>query len=245
MTTPPLNFIQLFLLLLPCLFIQGVHAQHTPSDPADAAIQHAISVYAKAAGPQSPLYNGVQYRRYPDYIHNGHPFFKVDSLINGTVTFDGVTFENVRLQYDEVKDQLITTDLQGDNLVLLPAEQVSSFSIGPHVFTNTTEVMGTAGYYRLIYNGPSTILAKEVKSIQVKPGRTTSETERSVYSNTDYYLKTPKGYRKIDRLNTFLSLMGSKRKAVAEFIRKNRLRYRTDREHLYLQAATYYDQLTD
>jgi hypothetical protein len=231
------------LIIIPALSCNFLYSQSSANT--DPAVSNAIRIYAQATGAQAPYYNGIQYRRYPNYIHSGHPFFIADSLINGTVTYDGVTYENVKLQYDEIIDELITTDLQGDNLVQLFKQKISGFSIGAHIFINLSQTYPRAGYYRVLYNGKSQILVRENKSVQVKPGRVTSETERSVEASTDYYLKTDKGYEKFNRLNSFLSIMGSHRKQVAGFIRDKKLRTRASREDLYYQAASFVDQLTD
>jgi hypothetical protein len=237
------RFVQVLLLIFMLAFSCNLLFSQPPIT--NPAVNNAIRIYAAATGDQAPYYNGIQYRRYSNYIHFGHPFFIADSLINGTVTYDGVTYQNVKLQYDEVNDELITTDLQGDNLVQLFKHEISGFSIGPHQFINLSQTYPRAGFYRVLYNGKSQILVREFKSIQVKPGQITSETERSVNTTTDYYMKTDKGYEKFNRLNSFLSLMGNHRKQVARFIRDKKLRTRTDREELYYEAASFFDQLTD
>jgi len=242
-----LKFVQvlLFVIFLPSICFNHLFSQTSLSDSADPAVKNTIRIYAAATGVQAPYYNGIQYRRYPNFIHYGHAFFIADSLMFGTVTYDGITFDKVKLLYDEVNDELISTDVQGDNLVQLFKQKISGFSIGPHIFINLSQTYPRAGYYRVLYNGKSQIIVKESKSIQVKPGRVTEETERSVYSTTDYYLKTAKGYEKFNRLSSFLSLLGDQCKKVAGFIRDKKLRSGTNREDLYYQAATFYDQLTD
>ena len=232
-------------MLLMIFCCKHLFSQASSKDSVEPDVANAIKMYAAATGNQAPYYNGVQYRRYPYFIHSGQPFFLADSLVTGSITFEGVTYENVKLQFDEVNDELITIDLQGNNLVQLPKQKINTFNIGPHSFIHLTEAYPRAGFYRVLYNGKSQVLVKEIKSIQVKPGRVTEETERSVQSNTDYYLKTEQGYKKFNRLSSFLSLLGNHRKQVAAFIRENKLRSRTDRENLYFQAVTYYDQLTD
>lgn len=222
-----------------------LYSQSATADSSTSAIDHAIRVYAGATGDQAAYYNGIQYRRYPGFIHEGQPFFIADSLMNGTVTFDNVTYENVRLQYDEVNDELITTDVQGDNLVQLFKQKISRFTIGPHMFINLSQTYPAPGFYRVLYNGKSRIIIKESKSIQVKHGNISEETQRTVFTAKDYYLKTAKGYEKFNRLSSFLSLLGNHRKDVAGFIRNKKLRSGKDRENLYYQAAIYYDQLTD
>ncbi|MBL7698232.1 MAG: hypothetical protein JNK79_08745 [Chitinophagaceae bacterium] len=238
------HLLWLFLILI--VYAGPASGQSSFTDSTNPALSNTLRIYANATGTQAGFYNGVQYRRYPNFITSGQPFFIADSLINGTVTYDGVRYENVKLQYDEVNDQLITTDVQGDNLVQLYKPKVSAFSIGSHIFTNLTSGNYPGpGYYRVLYSGKSQIIVKEVKSIQVRTGDTRDQTIRSVEGSVDYYLKTQKGYTKFNRLNSFLSLFGKDRKAVAGFIKDKRLKYRQDKENLFYQAVTFYDQLTD
>lgn len=233
----------LFLILTVYSGTTRAQSAFTP-DSTNPSIAHALNIYANATGNQAGYYNGVQYRRYSSFIHEGHPFFIADSLIEGTLIYDGVKYSNVKLQYDEMNDQLITSDVQGQNLVQLYKPKVSAFSIGPHMFINNLKGDPGAGYYRVLYNGRSTIFARETKIIQVKHGETNAETVRSVDASTTYYMKTANGFQKFNRLKSFLQLFGSKRKAVTGFIRDKKLKYRQDKENLFYQAATFYDQLT-
>lgn len=239
---------QVTLLLSLILFLHNgqLRAQSAISDSLDPATANAVRIFAAATGTQAGYYNGTQYRRYPNFIHTGNPFFLADSLLPGTLTYDGVRYENVPLQYDEVNDALITTDVQGDNLVQLHKAKVSAFTIGEYQFTNhQAATYPGAGYYRVLYNGKSQIIVKEKKLIQVTPGQTNAETVRWVDASVDYYLKTSKGYEKFSRLNTLLSLFGNHRKAVAGFIKDKKLKNRQDKESVFYQAVIFYDQLTD
>ena len=235
---PGATYAQLLLLnLFLCINFGQLFAQSST----DSALTNTIRIFISSTGDQSPVYNGVQYQRYAAVLHYGQPFFIADSLIVGSVTIDGLTYEKVPLMLDEVNDELITTDLQGDNLVQLPKHKIEGFTIGRHAFAHIKGKDLKDGYYRLLYNGRSQLLAKENKSIHVKPGRITAETERTVNSSTDYYLKTEKGYQKFHRLSQFLTLFGKERGRVENFIRDNKLRTRTNREDLYSQAASFFD----
>lgn len=238
---------QVALVLLLILFLRpgNTRAQSAfTQDSTNPAIEHALNIYAATTGNQAGYYNGVQYKRYPNFIHSGHTFFIVDSLIEGTLVYDGVKYGGVKLQYDEWGDQLVTTDVQGTNLVQLYKGKVSAFSIGTHMFVNNTTNDPGAGYYRVLYNGKSTILVKEKKIVQEKHGETNAETVRTVDVTIDYYLKTTKGFQKFNRLSTLLQLFGNQRKAVAGYIRDKNLKYRHDKENVFYQAVAFYDQLT-
>jgi hypothetical protein len=225
------------------IFVNSSFAQ--TSVPADTALIRALEVYRSAIGGQSGIYNGVQYRRYPYRLDYGQPFFMGDSLAAGSVIFDGQLYNNVRLMYDEVNDQVITTDWQGDNLVQLYKDRVASFRIGSHDFLNVkNEPSLRPGYYRIVYNGSSQMLARETKSIQVKTLRT-GETERSVYGSTDYYLKTAKGFQKFNRLTALMNLFGKQEKEVQKYISRQRVKNRSGPEVMFIEAASYYDAITN
>lgn len=224
-----------------CVTTERVCGQYAP----DSALKNTLAVFTNALHDQAGIYNGIQYRRYPGTIHEGHPFYMADSLVAGTVTYDGLDYRNIKLLYDEVNDELITTDWQGDNLVQLLKERVNGFSMGMQQFVHLKGAYPAAGYYRVIYDGKSTVIAREKKEIQVKTGRTTAETERWVSRATDYYIKTPGGYRKFNRLNSFLSILGSHRRQVANYIRQNRMHFKSEKDRVLAQAARYYDQQTN
>jgi hypothetical protein len=215
------------------------------ADSTDLSLLEALEVYHNSLGDQAAIYNGVQYRRYPHYLNYGHPFFVADSLAVGSVIYDDINYDNVWLMYDEVNDELITRDWQGDNLVQLHKNSVSSFAIGDNKFLNIkSDLSLKAGYYRVLYGGRSAVLAREAKTIHVRTVRP-GETERSVFASTDFYLKTPKGYEKFSRLTSLLGFFGRHRRAVEKHLASQKVRQRLVREKAFVEAAKYYDTITN
>src|SRR5450432_4602084 len=70
-------------------------------------IKNLIALYQQTSGDQTGLYNGSQYAAYSFKFTEGHPFFKYDKHGIGNVEYDGVWYENVMMQFDEVQDALI------------------------------------------------------------------------------------------------------------------------------------------
>src|SRR5579859_1618862 len=118
----------------------------------------AISVYHSNAGPQSPLYNGIEHLAYgPSY--KGMPYFQSRSGSIGSIVYDGSLYTNVRLLYDQVRDQVIV--ISGDNYEIgLFMDRVEQFSIYDHHF-----IHNATGTYDQLCTGQLTILVKRSKLV--------------------------------------------------------------------------------
>lgn len=235
-----------FFLILFCLLnvYDKVYSQTRISDSSDDALLHAIKVYHNAAGDQSGIYNGSQYFRYPNPIFSGHPYFLTDSLTMGSVFYDGILYKDVLLLYDEITDQLITKDMSGYNLVSLIKDRITHFNISGHHFINISDKSGlpAPGYYRVLYDGRSQVLVKETKSVLERPINS-REIERVVYPVINYYIRSGAQYYRFNNIKSLLPAFGEHQKAIRDFIKKKRLRFRSNKEDVISQLVTFYDQL--
>ena len=206
------------------------------------AIDNTIAFYHQSIGSQSGIYNGFQYYRYPGFINSGHPFYFADSLTKGSVYYDGVFYENVSLLYDEVTDELLTTDFRGDNLVQLVKLKVDSFTINDFLFIKIVVSQSLfPGYYRQLYSGETSALAKEVKTI-AKTTNSDFEVRRTVESRLSYYVKFNEKYYGVSGAKQLLKLFGAKRRQVADHMKSKRINYRSNREDYIVEAVTFYDE---
>ena len=118
-----------------------------PRDPSAAkdslaalsGLTNALKTYHNYLTPETELYRGGQYAEYTFLIAKGHPYFDIDSMIIGTVSYNGILYENVPLKYDIVKDALLTDDPYDYYKISLISEQISRFTIGQHVFIRLTD----------------------------------------------------------------------------------------------------------
>jgi hypothetical protein len=70
------------------------------------AISYARSQFSKAMGTDGALYNGISFEKYW-YGTKGTPFFKTDDFVTGNISYDGTLYENVLLNYDMMRDQVV------------------------------------------------------------------------------------------------------------------------------------------
>src|ERR1700760_2430779 len=120
-----------------------------PISPAYAA---ALQAYHNFLSPEQALYRGSQYVEYNALLADGaFPFFGDVHLQKGSVVYNGVFYEPVRLLYDIVKDQLVINEATNFYKIALFSPQVSAFTIGAHHFIRLNDSLATGapriGFY--------------------------------------------------------------------------------------------------
>ena len=209
------------------------------------AVKNLVEVYKRAAGDQSRLYNGSQYGGYLFSFINGHAFFYDDKPSVGSVLYDGVLYENTALQFDEVQEVLIADSVRRIQLL---NDRVERFTLFNNNFvrlvkdtSNLTSPIKT-GFYNLLYEGNNTLLKREEKFIREEVS--TGELQRFIEIHTFYYLKKGNGYLPLRTRNAILTIFSDKKKEIRQYIRKNKLSYKHDRDNMLIKVTAYYDQLT-
>jgi hypothetical protein len=208
------------------------------------AVSNLVNLYQQSSGDQSGLYNGSQYAGYPFKLTEGHPFFLYDRHGAGSVVYDGVLYENVLMQFDEVQDALIMDS--SSRRIQFINDRVTQFTLFNNNFirivrdTENTTLVRT-GFYEVLYDGKISLLKKEEK--QVRDDVTTGELLRFIDIHQYYYIKMNNTYYSISNRKSILSIFKDRKKEVKQFIRKNKLSYRKDRDNMLTKATAWYDQL--
>ena len=235
-------------LLTLCFFsVRPASAQFNTQDSIyyQAALTHTIKVYYNQLGDQSPLYNGSKYIQYPYTFRESTPYFPSDNFNMGTLVYDGMRFDSVALLYDNLRQYLVTSQ-NGYQLQLIN-ERVSTFSISGHQFirvvadSSNKEITST-GYYEVLYPGRSRVLKVTNQQIQ----EIASNTEgmiRYVESGDVYYVKSGMIYIRVKSKQELIKIFSGYEKEIKQFIKKNKLNYRKNKDNTFIQAAGYYDQI--
>jgi len=238
-----------FLLWLPVFLIMHapVSAQLSADDSSfyKAAVKNLVEIYKQNAGDQSRLFNGSQYSGYLFSFTNGHPFFKENKPGIGSVLYDGVLFENLSLQFDEVQEVLVADSARRIQLV---NERIENFSLYGNNFVrlvkDTLATAGTVktGFYNILYDGPHSLFKREEKFVREEVS--TGELQRFIEVHTFYYIKKDNAYLPVRAKKSILSIFPDKKKEIKQYIRKNKLSYKRDRDNMLAKTTAYYDQLT-
>ncbi len=211
-----------------------------------AALSHTLAVYFNQVGDQSQLYNGRLYNDFTFSFTSGSPYFLSNNFNDGTVAYDNIQYNGVPLLYDDLRQQLITRD-QGYWLQLV-SERIRAFTLLDHHFIrmdpdSLSKSPVRTGFYEQLYSGNSEVLKRKIKNIKEELS-TAEGVLWSIVETSDYFIKTRDGYHKVKSKNEFLAVLKSHRKEIHQFIKRNKLKYRKDKENTLVRVAAYYDQIT-
>lgn len=140
------------------------------------AANQVVEQYNKAIYKQAHVYDGNEYITH-DYRIKVHPFYRVDSLQMGTIYYNGVRYDNVKMLYDIVRDELAVQPPEGAYRIRLRNEYLTSFTIGPYTFTRIGAGVGAGpsigdsavgvptGFYEVLHDGRVKALSRRVKIV--------------------------------------------------------------------------------
>jgi hypothetical protein len=242
----------IIVLLKVFLFTTPVNAQGSGDSAANGPFAMPFASAVRASlGPDSRLYNGHE------YIRNGinaigSPYFDTDSLKTATLTYDGVFYREIGLEYDMVTDEVVIRNYSGDALISLIREKTSDFTIGVHAFRyvtpdkyiapdKTTAVQPPSGFYEEVYAaGAVTLLARREKKL-IFPS---SNDAQPKYDQTNmYFLRIDHRFYKIDSKTALLETLKDKAAPLKKYIRQNKIHFKRHLENALIQTIGYYMQI--
>ncbi len=200
----------------------------------------SIELYSQAFLNQSRLYNGSDYIIYQSHDEE-HPYFKIEDWTNGSIVYEGELYNNVDLLYDISSDNVIIEHNRGNPIKLLD-EKIQSFSLLSHKFVRlkgdeTNKI--SEGFYDQLYDGPSKVYAKHWKIYQesLDQGEVIPRFEEG---NQHYIVKKGIFYA-VKSKGSVLQVFDDRKQDVKDFIRKNHIRFKTDREKAIVSITEFYD----
>ncbi len=220
------------------------YTQPVKTDTAFLAIskKKSVELYARSIQSQSRLYNGSEYIIYQPNDEE-HPYFTVDDWSYGSIVYENELYENVPLLYDISIDKVIT-ESNGGNPIKLSSEKIQRFSLLDHTFikvkSDSTNKI-TEGFYDQFYDGTTKVCAKHTKAYQesLEQGQVIPRFDESV----QYYLVKNGIFYTVKTKGSVLQVFRDRKQDVKDFIKKNRIRFKTNREEAIVRIAKFYDTL--
>jgi hypothetical protein len=215
-----------------------------PDSTSLPAERSAISLYSNTLNEQLHLYNGKEYTEYSHAFEEGQPYFISNYLTDGTVTYDGNTYNDVPLLYNVVTDDVIILASNQVSKILLLKERVTAFSLSGHTFRNMpadslSENM-RPGFYDILVAGKTGLVAKRSRLIE---SSVRQKVEYRITQKDRLYIRKNNGYFAVSNKKTLLEQLGDKRKEIQQYIRKNKLKFRKEAENTMVKTVEYYNQL--
>jgi len=241
------------LIIIP--FINGLlffcfkaNAQYNESDSMlyKKAKEYAVSLYHENIKNESGLYNGSQYVVYAQTIQDGIPFFEITQPSNGNVTYWGVEYKNVPLLYDILKGEIITVVPSTNYLIKLNTEKVSSFEVLNHKFIRIAKDSSNknikTGFYDVLYEGQTAVYKKEIKTLN--EDLSSGKLRTFILDENAFFIKKNNVFFTVSNKSSLLDILKDKKKEVQEFIRKNKLKIRKDKDNALPKIAAFYDEIS-
>jgi hypothetical protein len=199
-------------------------------------------LYTTAIEHQSRLYNGSDYIVYQPHFEE-HPYFKIDDWAMGSIVYWDELYENVPVLYDLSTDEVITEN-RGGHPIKLVAEKVQSFTVSEHTFVRLIRDENNKindGFYDRLYDGDLKVYARLVKVY-----RETLNHQEIIPSYTEgirYYVVKDGIFHTVKTKKSVMQILVDRKQEMKTFIRKNRIRFKTNRDVAIVRVIEYYDSL--
>ena len=208
------------------------------------SISNLHRIYLNEIGDNAQIYHGSEYIRYGQKTA-GFPYYESDSILMGSINYQGNLYKGMNLFYNLVTDEIIIPDYSRSALITLARGKVDCFTIGKHEFLEMTnkqsEGIPTDGFYEELFPGEPGLFVRREKRLDAGTG---SEEAKYIQYNS-YYLRKDKKYYAVDSKNSLLDLLKDQENLLKKYIRANKLKFKIkkDLESSLVLTTTYYSGL--
>ncbi|MCB0853133.1 MAG: hypothetical protein KDD63_12990 [Bacteroidetes bacterium] len=226
-------------------WVNAIYTQSPQENPTQKAFQHAAALYHQSMQKQALLYSGSEYIPQTNNLR-GSPYYRDWVNENGSITFDSISFSDVLMRYNIVKDELIVERVNHygySELVQLNKAKVNAFRIQNDVFIHYPAERWEnlkGGFYQPLYQGQVLLLKKIMKQQQQefdKDKVTTYFKEKEQY----FLAKSREAYL-IKNKGSLLKLFPDEKKDMNKFAKTEGLRFKRNKEETIIKLLQWYEQ---
>jgi hypothetical protein len=161
------------------------------------------STTGKAMRSLKKINNGNEYIEIAFSLKHGHPFFLSEHVLSGDITYYGVDYSNVDLQYDLITDKIVVEHVSGRKISLVN-EKVSRFSINGNLFKRL-EKNQRPGFYQVLVDG------EKLKLVVLRKKKIEGYDRNKfpyIAGSTDYYVIKDNEFTFVRNYKNILKLLG-------------------------------------
>lgn len=206
-----------------------------------------INSYLQTVGNHAIIYSGQEEVKYPNYILN-HPYLDTDKFREGTLSFDGILYPNVRMRLNLHKEELVVFSSDNRFSVVVPRNRVDFATIDSlfifYNFPSKDEPQLPEGYHVRLYKGDkyevwkreTMFLESKIKDMLVE-SFFTKRRKHYLYTDGKYY---PAGSKR-----ALLGLLDSaKKKEIKKYIKQQKLNFKKSPDEAIVSVINYYETLS-
>ncbi|WP_186755623.1 hypothetical protein [Echinicola salinicaeni] len=217
----------LFAFLLFCLTLsRSVYSQHNDTIP-----QELIAAYKKVIPYPQEVFSGGQYDISKAFHIEGTAFLASSEFKESCITINGISFDDILLNYDIQKDQLVTFHPNNFQRIIINSQKVNSFTLadGRH-FIKTSEnkdyYFDQNGYYEVLLEGDISVLAKHLKVDELKKELSSDETKNFYFIHMKHFFIQSNGdFFRINKKRDLAKTLGIPKKQINKTLKKMQIKY--------------------
>lgn len=232
--------IKAYLLLLYPLLLVG-QTKSVDNGILEKSTNSITSLYYQELGLNASIYNGYAFENYKPDI-KGLAYFKTDSLVLGTINYDGFLYHNVPLMLDLYANKLITPYFKNPFYISLINELVGDFNIGIDEFINIKPQDNIeGGFFKILLRHKNLILLSKTEKQLVET--VTNKLEKEFIDKTYYYLNLKEKYYQIENLKSLYNLFPNQKTELKQFFKREKLSFKRNPEQLLTSFLQYQAKL--
>jgi hypothetical protein len=191
------------------------------------------------------LYNGKVWHNLYTNVKGDQFLFSKDYL-PASLTINGKSYTDLRINYDIYNDEIITPTNQGA-ILQLNKEMVDSFTLAfdykTYRFRNTLgdSLEGIKGYVNVLYKGKSALYIKYKKEIQLLA----VDDKYDLFNQTSrIYLVKDGIVHQLTGKSGLLKILDQYETQIKDFLKKNKLKISKKVPESFIPVIRYYDSLS-
>ena len=205
------------------------------------ATQNEIALYSKAMVAQSHLYNGTEYGEYRPLKEENPFFLSVSDWTDGSIYYDGWLYQNTPLLYDISTDKVIAEHYSSRKKIQLIDDKVEWFALQTHRFVHLRDERLPKGFYELLHDGITKVYVKRIKSYQQEISGL--EIIRTFDEKSLFYIFKQNNFYLVKNKKTVMAVFRDRKSELNQFISKNHIRFKSNREKSISTLAEFYDRI--
>jgi hypothetical protein len=211
------------------------------------ALNNLIHYYKNQSGSSLLIFNGVDHYHLPRRAY-GSRYWIADSLIFGTVQYDGIVYDSMLMKYDLVAQKLVVLDTLKNVQIELADQKVEHFNLSEASFyriewdEKKPDDMVT-GFYNKLNSGRITIWAARSKRFEA-PAKAEDQTGTYKESNK-YYIEVNQIFYAANSKSDLQKLFKKVDEGLNKLIKARKNRKDFEWEKMLTQVAQYHEQLAN
>ena len=235
-----MRIINLALCFISVLLPFGIFAQSVEKKSSENDLN---AFYNQHIGKSAVLFSGPAYVAL-NFPMEETPFLGNDTMTLGWISYDGQLYQNVSLQWDVYQNFVLTRSLVNNTKMILRNELIDSFSFAGHLLKfiprNPEKNLANEGFYDILYDGPTTLMARRKKILEEK-----MESNTLIYRMTKkntFFIRKNGTYYQVSNKKDLAYLFGKDLAEIKRTVRRNRLKWKRDLEQILILAVVQYDK---